>query len=147
MQSEGNEGRLRVVVADDHSLLRQGQVSMLEAQGFEVVAEAADGLRAAAAIRRAHPETGVRVLSQYVEAGYALELIGDDARGVGYLLKDRIADFREVAGALRRGGAGGAGLGPPGGGWGGGRPPGGAPGGGPAPRRGGGVGPPARGRS
>ena len=56
-----------------------------------------DGLRAAVAIRRAHPRTGVLVLSQYVEAGYALELIGDDARGVGYLLKDRVADFGEVA--------------------------------------------------
>jgi PAS domain S-box-containing protein len=141
MQSEANERRLRVVVADDHSLLRQGQASMLEAHGFEVVAQAADadeliakvgvhrpdvvmtdirmppthsddGLRAAAAIRRAHPQTGVLVLSQYVEAGYALALIGDDARGVGYLLKDRIADFGAVADALRRVAAGGSVLDP-----------------------------------
>ncbi len=141
MRSSENERRLRVVVADDHALLRQGQASMLESHGFEVVAQAADadqliakvgvhrpdvvmtdirmpptntddGLRAAATIRRAHPGIGVLVLSQYVEAGYALELIGDDARGVGYLLKDRIADFGEVAGALRQVASGGSVLDP-----------------------------------
>jgi len=132
---------LRVVIADDHVLLRQGVASMLEAEGFDVVAQAGDaedvvrkvnahqpdvavidirmppngtddGLRAAIAIRKAHPEIGVLVLSQYVEAAYAVELIGDDARGVGYLLKDRVGDFEEFAGALRRVAAGGSVLDP-----------------------------------
>jgi DNA-binding NarL/FixJ family response regulator len=132
---------LRVVIADDHILLRQGVASMLEGQGFEVVAQAGDaedvvrkvnahrpdvvvvdirmppdgtddGLRAAIAIRQAHPEVGVLVLSQYVEADYAVELIGDDARGVGYLLKDRIGDFEEFADAVRRVAAGGSVLDP-----------------------------------
>ena len=132
---------LRVVVADDHALLRQGVVSMLQVQGFEVVAQASDaedvvrkvnarrpdvaivdirmppngtddGLRAAIAIRHAHPEIGVLVLSQYVEAEYAVELIGDDARGVGYLLKDRIGDFEEFADALREVADGGTVLDP-----------------------------------
>ena len=132
---------LRVVIADDHVLLRQGVASMLEGEGFDVVAQAGDaedvirkvnahhpdvaiidirmppngtddGLRAAIAIRQAHPEIGVLVLSQYVEAAYAVELIGDDARGVGYLLKDRVGDFEEFAGALRRVAAGGSVLDP-----------------------------------
>jgi len=132
---------LRVVIADDHDLLRQGIVSMLEAQGFDVVAQAGDaddllrkvaahrpdvaivdirmpptnsddGLRAAVAIRLAHPDVGVLVLSQYIEADYALELIGEDARGVGYLLKDRISDIEEFADAVRRVAAGGSVLDP-----------------------------------
>ena len=132
---------LRVVIADDHVLLRQGVASMLDGEGFDVVAQAGDaedvirkvnahhpdvaiidirmppngtddGLRAAIAIRQAHPEMGVLVLSQYVEAAYAVELIGDDARGVGYLLKDRVGDFEEFAGALRRVAAGGSVLDP-----------------------------------
>ena len=132
---------LRIVIADDHVLLRQGVASMLEGEGFEVVAQAGDaedvirkvnahhpdvavidirmppngtddGLRAAIAIRQAHPDIGVLVLSQYVEAAYAVELIGDDARGVGYLLKDRVGDFEEFAGALRRVAAGGSVLDP-----------------------------------
>ena len=132
---------LRLVVADDHVLLRHGVVSMLEAEGFDVVGQAADaedlvrkvgahrpdvaitdirmpptntddGLRAAVAIRRAHPGVGVLVLSQYIEAAYALELIGGDARGVGYLLKDRIADIEEFADAIRRVSCGGSVLDP-----------------------------------
>ena len=132
---------LRLVVADDHGLLRQGVVSMLEAEGFDVVGQAADaeelvrkvgahrpdvaitdirmppthsddGLRAAVEIRRAHPEVGVLVLSQYIEADYALELIGGDARGVGYLLKDRISDIDEFADAVRRVACGGSVLDP-----------------------------------
>ena len=71
-----------------------------------------DGLRAAVEIRATHLEVGVLVVSQYVESAYALELIGDDARGVGYMLKDRIADFDEFAGALRRVAAGGLVLDP-----------------------------------
>ena len=103
---------LRLVIADDHVLLRRGVVSMLEAQGFDVVAQAGDadellrkvgahrpdvaivdirmpptntddGLRAAVEIRQAHPDVGVLVLSQYIEADYALELIGEDARASG----------------------------------------------------------------
>ena len=132
---------LRIVIADDHVLLRQGVASMLDGEGFDVVAQAGDaedvirkvnahlpdvavidirmppngtddGLRAAIAIRQAHPDIGVLVLSQYVEAAYAVELIGDDARGVGYLLKDRVGDFEEFAGALRRVAAGGSVLDP-----------------------------------
>jgi DNA-binding NarL/FixJ family response regulator len=133
--------KLRVVIADDHALLREGMANMLQEHGFDVVAQAGDaddllrkvgahrpdlavidirmpptntddGLRAAAAIRRSQPDVGVLVLSQYVEATYALELIGEDARGVGYLLKDRIADFDEFAAALRRVAAGGSVLDP-----------------------------------
>jgi len=125
---------VRVVVADDSVLLREGVVRLLEDRGFEVVAQAGDaedllrkvnahkpdvavvdirmpptntddGLRAALRIRAEHPDTGVLVLSQYVEEGYALELVGEAADGVGYLLKDRVADvgtfverLREVAG-------------------------------------------------
>jgi DNA-binding NarL/FixJ family response regulator len=120
---------VRVVVADDSVLLREGVVRLLEDRGFEVVAQAGDaedllrkvnahkpdvavvdirmpptntddGLRAAQRIRAEHPGTGVLVLSQYVEEGYALELVGEAADGVGYLLKDRVADVQ--SGAWRR---------------------------------------------
>ncbi len=132
---------LRLVIADDHVLLRRGVVSMLEAQGFDVVAQAGDadellrkvgahrpdvaivdirmpptntddGLRAAVEIRQAHPDVGVLVLSQYIEADYALELIGEDARAVGYLLKDRISDIEDFADAVRRVAGGGSVLDP-----------------------------------
>jgi DNA-binding NarL/FixJ family response regulator len=139
--AESAGSALRVVIADDHVLLRRGVVSMLESQGFDVVAQAGDadeltrkvgahrpdvaivdirmpptntddGLRAAVAIRHAHPDVGVLVLSQYIEADYALELIGADARGVGYLLKDRISDIDEFADAIRRVADGGSVLDP-----------------------------------
>jgi DNA-binding NarL/FixJ family response regulator len=132
---------LRVVVADDHVLLRQGFVSLLESQGFDVVAQAGDadelirkvgahrpdvavidvrmppthtddGLRAAVSIRETHADVGVLVLSQYIEPDYALALIGGDARGVGYLLKDRISDAEEFADAVRRVADGGSVLDP-----------------------------------
>ena len=132
---------LRLVVADDNDLLRQGVVSMLVTLGFDVVAQAVDaddlirkvgshrpdvalidvrmppthtddGLRAAVAIRHAHPDVGVLMLSQYIEVDYALELIGSDARGVGYLLKDRISDLDEFADAIRRVADGGSVLDP-----------------------------------
>jgi DNA-binding NarL/FixJ family response regulator len=138
---ETTPSTLRLVIADDHDLLRQGVVSMLEAQGFDVVGQAGDadellrkvgahrpdvaivdirmpptnsddGLRAAVAIRHAHPDVGVLVLSQYIEADYALELIGGDARGVGYLLKDRVSDIEEFADAVRRVACGGSVLDP-----------------------------------
>jgi DNA-binding NarL/FixJ family response regulator len=132
---------MRVVIAEDQALLRQGLVRLLMDAGFEVVAEAADapdvvrkvaahkpdvaivdiqmppdntddGLRAALEIRARQPEVGVLVLSQFVEERYALDLIGGSAEGVGYLLKDRVADFATFADAVRRVGGGGSALDP-----------------------------------
>lgn len=132
---------LRVLVAEDQALLRQGLVRLLEDMGFTVVAEAADavelltlvrqhrpdvlvvdvqmppdltddGLRAALVIREELPEVGILVLSQYLEEHYALTLIGDDARGVGYLLKDRVEDMQAFGEAIRRVAAGGSALDP-----------------------------------
>src|SRR5262245_14818017 len=71
-----------------------------------------DGLRAAISIRSSHPGTGVLVLSQYVEEGYALDLVGDAAGGVGYLLKDRVADVERFVDAVKRVGEGGSALDP-----------------------------------
>jgi DNA-binding NarL/FixJ family response regulator len=131
----------RVVIAEDQALLRQGIVRLLGDAGFEVVAEAADapdllrkvsahkpdvaivdvqmppdntddGLRAAMTIRAEHPGIGVLVLSQYAEERYAVDLIGDDAEGVGYLLKDRVTDFKLFADAVKRVAAGGSVLDP-----------------------------------
>ena len=125
------EDPVRVVVADDSVLLREGVVRLLEEAGFDVVAQAGDaddlrrkvyahkpdvavvdvrmppdntddGLRAALEIRERQPETGVLVLSQYVEEGYALDLVGEGAGGVGYLLKDRVADVERFADAVAR---------------------------------------------
>ena len=132
---------LRVVIAEDQALLRQGIVRLLGDAGFEVVAEAADapdllrkvaahkpdvaivdvqmppdntddGLRAAMEIRASQPDVGVLVLSQYAEERYAVDLIGSDAAGVGYLLKDRVTDFKLFADAVRRVAAGGSVLDP-----------------------------------
>ena len=132
---------LRIVVAEDQALLRQGMVRLLEDAGFEVVAEAGDapdllrkvgahkpdlavvdvqmppgnaddGLQAALEIRATRPEVGVLVLSQFAEERYALDLVGDDPAGVGYLLKDRVADFAAFAEAVRRVAAGGVVLDP-----------------------------------
>jgi DNA-binding NarL/FixJ family response regulator len=128
---------MRVVLADDSVLLREGVARLLEEAGFEVVGQAGDaedllrkvrahkpdvavvdvrmppthtdeGLRAAAAIREAHPGTGVVVLSAYIDEGPALELISDGAEGLGYLLKDRVADVAEVVDAVRRVAGGGS---------------------------------------
>jgi DNA-binding NarL/FixJ family response regulator len=137
-----NGGLLRVVVADDSVLLREGIVRLLDEQeGFEVVAQAGDadellrkvgahrpdvavvdirmpptntddGLRAALEIRSTQPGTSVLVLSQYVEEGYALDLVGDSAGGVGYLLKDRVADVERFIDAVRRVADGGSALDP-----------------------------------
>jgi DNA-binding NarL/FixJ family response regulator len=137
-----SEAATRVVVADDSVLLREGIVRLLEAnEGFEVVAQAGDatdllrkvnahrpdvalvdirmpptntddGLRAALEIRASRPETSVLVLSQYVEEGYALDLVGDSGGGVGYLLKDRVADVEAFVDAVRRVAAGGSALDP-----------------------------------
>jgi DNA-binding NarL/FixJ family response regulator len=132
---------MRVVVADDSVLLREGVVRLLEENGFEVVGQAGDaedlirkvkahkpdvavvdirmpptntddGLRAALEIRAELPGTGVLVLSQYVEEGYALDLVGDSAGGVGYLLKDRVADVDRFVDSVRRVADGGSALDP-----------------------------------
>jgi DNA-binding NarL/FixJ family response regulator len=132
---------VRLVIAEDSVLLREGMVRLLEEQGFEVAGQAGDGedllrkvrahkpdvavvdvrmppthtdegLRAAQQIREELPGIGVLVLSQYVEEEYAAELIGDRADGVGYLLKDRVADVEAFADAVRRVGQGGSALDP-----------------------------------
>ncbi len=132
---------MRVVVADDSVLLREGVVRLLEENGFEVVGQAGDaedlirkvrahkpdvavvdirmpptntddGLRAALEIRAELPDTGVLVLSQYVEEGYALDLVGESAGGVGYLLKDRVADVDRFVDSVRRVAEGGSALDP-----------------------------------
>jgi DNA-binding NarL/FixJ family response regulator len=71
-----------------------------------------EGLRAAQEIRERHPRTAVLVLSQYVESGYALELLADSAEGVGYLLKDRVSDVKDFAAAAKRVASGGTALDP-----------------------------------
>ena len=122
---------MRVVVAEDIMLTREGIVRMLRDAGIDVVAQAGDaeallrevrqarpdvaivdikmppthtdeGLVAAQAIRADHPETGVLVLSQYVEPSYAMRLIQDHPERVGYLLKERVSDIATVVDALRR---------------------------------------------
>jgi DNA-binding NarL/FixJ family response regulator/class 3 adenylate cyclase len=132
---------MRVVLAEDSVLLREGVARLLEDAGFDVVAQGGtaedllrhvgmhkpdvaivdirmpptqtdEGLRAAQEIRERFPDTGVLVLSQYVEPGYAMELLGENAEGVGYLLKDRVSDVEEFAGAVRRVGEGGSALDP-----------------------------------
>jgi DNA-binding NarL/FixJ family response regulator len=137
----GGSRPLRVVVADDDALLREGIASLLEEAGHTVVGRcgdaddlllkvrsytpdiavvdvrmppgnADDGLVAAAQIRRAHPSVAVLVLSQHLEATYMLELVGDDASGVGYLLKDRVRDVAEFVGAVERVAGGGTAFDP-----------------------------------
>ncbi|HEX5763560.1 MAG TPA: response regulator transcription factor [Solirubrobacterales bacterium] len=132
---------MRVVVADDSTLLREGVVRLLEEAGLEVVGQAADaedllrkvrahrpdvavvdvrmppthtdeGLRAAREIRAELPHVGVLVLSQYVEVAYARELLAESAEGLGYLLKDRVADVEGLTDAVRRVGSGGSALDP-----------------------------------
>jgi DNA-binding NarL/FixJ family response regulator/class 3 adenylate cyclase len=136
-----NETRMRVVVAEDSVLLREGIARLLEDAGVEVVGQAGtadelmlkvrsykpdvaivdirmpptqtdEGLRAAKEIREKHPETSVLVLSQYLEPAYALELLSESAEGVGYLLKDRVADIPEFVAAVKRVGEGGSALDP-----------------------------------
>src|SRR5205814_10690325 len=132
---------VRVVRADDSVRLREGIARLLADAGFDVVGQAGDadqlllkvrsyspdvaivdirmppthtdeGLRAAREIREKYPATSVLVLSQYVESEYALDLLSESAEGVGYLLKDRVADVTEVADAVRRVGEGGFALDP-----------------------------------
>jgi len=132
---------MRVAIAEDSVLLREGLARLLEEANFEVVArcdnaeqllldvrsfspEVAivdirlppthndEGLLAALEIRKRHPSMGVLVLSQYVEVGLALTLLAESAEGVGYLLKDRIADVKEFVAAVRRVAEGGSALDP-----------------------------------
>lgn len=138
---ETEDTRTRVVLADDSVLLREGVARLLEDAGCEIVGRCGtaddlllkvrsykpdvaivdirmppgysdEGLQAAKQIREQHPSTAVLVLSQYVEAGYALELLQESAEGVGYLLKDRVSDVTEFAAAVKRVAAGGSALDP-----------------------------------
>src|SRR5688500_4751937 len=132
---------LRVVIADDSVLLREGLSRLLEESGFDVVGQAGDGedllrkvgahkpdvavvdvrmppthtdegLRAAHRIRAEHPDTAVLVLSQYVDEAYALELLSESTERTGYLLKDRVADVKAFTDAVRRVANGGSALDP-----------------------------------
>jgi DNA-binding NarL/FixJ family response regulator len=132
---------VRVAIAEDSVLLREGLARLLDDAGFEVVAQCDDaegllrrvsgqdvdvvivdirlppthkdeGLRAAIQIRDRHPTVGVLVLSQYVELGLAMKLLADSAESAGYLLKDRISDVKEFVAAVRRVGEGGSAIDP-----------------------------------
>ena len=132
---------MRVAIAEDSVLLREGIARILDDAGMDVVAQCDDaddlllkvrsyspdvaivdirlppthndeGLQAALEIRSKHPDVAVLVLSQYVELGLALKLLADSAEGVGYLLKDRIGDVDEFVAALRRVADGGSALDP-----------------------------------
>ena len=132
---------MRVVLAEDSVLLREGVARLLEDEGFEIVAQTGtaddlmlkvrsyspnvvivdirmppthtdEGLRAAQEIKETYPQIGVLVLSQYVEPTYAMELLAESAEGVGYLLKDRVSNVDEFAAAVRRVGEGGSALDP-----------------------------------
>jgi DNA-binding NarL/FixJ family response regulator len=132
---------MRVAIAEDSVLLREGLARLLRDAGFEVVAQCEtgddlvrkansheldvaivdirlppthkdEGLRAALDIRRHHPSVGVLVLSQYVELGLAMQLLADSADGAGYLLKDRISDVDEFLAAVERVAAGGSAIDP-----------------------------------
>jgi DNA-binding NarL/FixJ family response regulator len=132
---------MRVVIAEDAAVMREGLIGLLTDRGHQVCAAVADadalvaavaehrpdvavadirmppthtdeGLRAALRLRRDHPGTGVLVFSQYIETRYAAQLLAGDAAGVGYLLKDRVADIAEFVDALTRVGTGGTALDP-----------------------------------
>jgi DNA-binding NarL/FixJ family response regulator len=129
--SADSPSAIRIVIADDQVLLREGVARLLDAAGFDVVGLAGDapallrkveahhpdvavidiqmppdrtddGLRAGIEIRRRHPRVGVLVLSQFLEERYALDLIGESAEGVGYLLKDRVRNVTSFTDAIRR---------------------------------------------
>jgi DNA-binding NarL/FixJ family response regulator len=132
---------VRVAIAEDSVLLREGVAHLLRQAGMDVVAECGnaeellgsvrssavdvaivdirlppthsdEGLRAALEIRSADPRVGVLVLSQYVELGLAMKLLADSADGVGYLLKDRIGDVKDFVGAVQRVAGGGSAIDP-----------------------------------
>jgi DNA-binding NarL/FixJ family response regulator len=139
--AQAGAGRLRLVIGEDSVLLLAGLTKLLESAGFEVAAVASDGtallaavereqpdlviadvrmppsftdegIRAALAIRAQWPGIAILVLSQYVEERYAADLLSANTTGVGYLLKDRVADVTEFLDALRRVAAGGTALDP-----------------------------------
>ena len=132
---------LRVVIAEDAALFREGLARLIESRGHQVACSVADGsalvaavareqpdvvvadvrmppthtdegLRAAIELRRAYPTLGVLMLSQYIETRYAARLLENNAAGIGYLLKDRVADVADFAEALERVAAGGTALDP-----------------------------------
>ena len=132
---------IRVVIAEDSAILRDGLVQLLADRGFEVVGAVSDpaalqqvvasaspdvavvdirmpptftdeGLRAALELRPTHPQLGILLFSQYVETRYAAELLADGAAGIGYLLKDRVADVSDFVEALVRVASGGTALDP-----------------------------------
>ncbi len=136
-----SDGRMRVVIAEDSVLLREGITRLLEESGFDVAGQAGDaeellrkvgahkpavavidvrmppthtdeGLRAARRIRAEHPGTAVLMLSQYVEEAYALDLLSETTESTGYLLKDRIGDVESFLDAVRRVANGGSALDP-----------------------------------
>src|SRR6266496_1800160 len=140
-KTEGAERTLRIVVADDNALLREGIASLLVEAGHDVVGRAVDaddlllkvrsytpdiaivdvrmppgnaddGLVAAVQIRRSYPSVAVLVLSQHLEPAYMLELVGDSASGVGYLLKDRVRNVAEFVDAVERVAGGGTAFDP-----------------------------------
>jgi DNA-binding NarL/FixJ family response regulator len=141
VESKDDPRPLRVVVAEDNALLREGIAALIVDAGHDVVGRAVDaddlllkvrsytpdiaivdvrmppgyaddGLVAAAEIRRTYSSVAVLVLSQHLEPTYMLELVGDDASGVGYLLKDRVRDVAEFVGAIERVAAGGTAFDP-----------------------------------
>jgi DNA-binding NarL/FixJ family response regulator len=130
---------VRVVIVEDHALLREGMVALLQENDIEVVAQADDGpgllriveghkpdlaicdvrlpptftdegIRAAIEARRRHPELAILVLSQYVEPAYSVELLREGESGIGYLLKERVSEVRTFVEAVRRVAAGGTAL-------------------------------------
>jgi DNA-binding NarL/FixJ family response regulator len=132
---------IRVAIAEDSAILRDGLVQLLADRGFEIteaVADAAsleasvdrdrpdvavvdirmpptftdEGLRSAIELRKRHPELGILLFSQYIETRYAADLLADDATGIGYLLKDRVADVSDFVEALVRVASGGTALDP-----------------------------------
>ena len=132
---------MRVVIAEDSVLLREGLERLLNENGLEVIGSCEtaqdllgtvrrfepdvaivdirlppthndEGMRAALEIRARHPAVGVLVLSQYVELGLAMQLLAESAEGVGYLLKDRISDVKEFVSAVQRVAAGGSAIDP-----------------------------------
>ena len=103
---------LRIVVADDNALLREGIASLLEEAGHEVVGRSGDADDLLLKVRSYTPDVAVLVLSQHLEPAYMLELVGEDASGVGYLLKDRVRDVAEFVDAVERVAAGGTAFDP-----------------------------------
>src|SRR3984885_9829448 len=141
VQRDGGSAPLRVVIAEDSAVLRDGLVQLLVDRDFVITGAVADaeslhravererpdvavvdirmpptftdeGLRAALALRKHHPGLGILLFSEYIETRYAAELLADDAAGIGYLLKDRVADVSDIVEALERVASGGTALDP-----------------------------------